>query len=106
VLKRADHPLGNGKGERGFADAAGADDRDQALLRELRDKRCRGFSRPIIRVVANGQVVRRRRQSRGLAVPATAPQCGSARRNCSPPYKRWRRSDCRRARRRGHDAKR
>jgi hypothetical protein len=37
------HALGDGEGDRGFADAARPDDRHQALARKSRDKRRHGF---------------------------------------------------------------
>jgi hypothetical protein len=40
VLIRPDHTLGDGEADRGFANAAGPDNRDQALVRKLCDKRC------------------------------------------------------------------
>jgi len=41
VFKSADHALGDGEADRGLANAAGPDDRDQALVRELCGERCR-----------------------------------------------------------------
>ena len=89
VLISADHALGDGEGDRGLADAAGPDDRHQALARKLRDERRHRFLAADHPRYRERQIVRRRRRDRsGTARPATAPPCVPGRRNCSPVLER------------------
>ena len=63
VLISADQPLGDGEGDRGLADAAGPDDRHQALVRELCDKRCHDFLAADHPSCREREIVRRRRRN-------------------------------------------
>jgi hypothetical protein len=66
VFIALDHALGDGEGDRGLADAAGPDDRHQALARQSRDERRHGFVAADHSSYRERQIVRpRRRDCRG-----------------------------------------
>ena len=63
VLVTGDHALSDGKGDRRLADAAGADDRHQALARKSRDERRHGFVTADHSCYRERQIVHPRRRS-------------------------------------------
>ena len=64
VLISIDHPFGGGEGHGGLSDAAGPDDRDEALLRQLRNHRCLALFAADHACCSKGQIVRRCRRGR------------------------------------------
>lgn len=89
ALKSADHPFGDGKANRALANTAGPDNRDWALVRDLRGERCRdilatdhpSLAAPdgILRRTAGAPLLTRHasfsRATSTLALPARVRRC-------------------------------
>ena len=89
VFIAGDHALGDGEGDRGLADAAGPDDRHQALARKPRDERRHGFLAADHPRCRERQIVRSPpARPSAAAGPAMAPHVVPGRRNCSPVLER------------------